>query len=101
MSQVVIVLLVIVGMSVAFFSEIIPIPATALLVPMVLQLTGVLSFNEAFAGFSSSTVVSLFTLSILAGILKQTTFLTDLQGFVTKNLVTHKNGKRYVLLAAH
>lgn len=100
MSQSLIVIIVTIIMIIAFFSGVIPIAASALAVPMVLQMTGVLSFKEAFAGFSSSTVVSLFTLFILGGILKQTTFLDDLKAFVVTKVASGKNGKRHVLLAA-
>ena len=53
MSQSLIVIIVTIIMIIAFFSGVIPIAASALAVPMVLQMTGVLSFKEAFAGFSS------------------------------------------------
>lgn len=100
MSQALIVLIITIVMIIAFFSNVIPIAASALFVPMLLQMTGVLSFNEAFAGFSSSTVVSLFTLFILGGILNQTSFLERLKVFVTTNVASGKNGKKRVLLAS-
>ena len=100
MSQALIVLIITVVMIIAFFSNVIPIAASELFVPMFLQMTGVLSFKEAFEGFSSSTTVSLFTLFILGGILGQTSFLERLRVFVSTKIASSKNGKKHVLLAS-
>ena len=59
-----------------------------------------MSFKDAWAGFSSSTVISLVVLFILGGILNQTTFLEDLKQFVVTKLGAGAKGKRRVLLAA-
>lgn len=74
--------------------------ATALMVPVCLQFTGILKFKDAWAGFSSSTVVSLVVLFILGGILNQTTFLDDLKKWVVEKLGSGSKGKRKVLLAS-
>lgn len=100
MSQALIVLIITIVMIIAFFLNVIPIAASALFVPMFLQMTGVLSFKEAFDGFSSSTTVSLFTLFILGGILNQTSFLDQLRIFVSTKIASSKNGQKHVLLAA-
>ena len=84
MSQSLIVAIILIGMIIVFFGGWIPMAAAALAVPMLLQITGILSFEEAWAGFSSDTVVSLVVLFILGGILNQTTFLSDLRVIVTK-----------------
>lgn len=100
MSQSLIVAIILIAMIISFFAGYIPMAATALAVPMLLQITGVLSFKDAWAGFSSSTVVSLVVLFILGGILNQTTFLDDLKHFVVTKLGAGAKGKRRVLLAA-
>lgn len=100
MSQSLIVAIILIVMIVSFFAGYIPMAATALAVPMFLQITGVLSFKDAWAGFSSSTVISLVVLFILGGILNQTTFLEDLKQFVVTKLGAGAKGKRRVLLAA-
>lgn len=100
MSQSLIVTIILIAMIISFFAGYIPMAATALAVPMLLQVTGVLSFKDAWAGFSSSTVVSLVVLFILGGILNQTTFLDDLKHFVVTKLGAGAKGKRRVLLAA-
>lgn len=100
MSQSLIVTIILIAMIISFFAGYIPMAATALAVPMLLQITGVLSFKDAWAGFSSSTVVSLVVLFILGGILNQTTFLDDLKHFVVTKLGAGAKGKRRVLLAA-
>lgn len=100
MSQSLIVAIILIAMIISFFAGYIPMAATALAVPMLLQITGVLSFKDAWAGFSSSTVISLVVLFILGGILNQTTFLDDLKHFVVTKLGAGAKGKRRVLLAA-
>ena len=99
MSQSLIVAIILIGMIIVFFGGWIPMAAGALAGPMLLQITGILSFEEAWAGFSSDTVVSLVVLFILGGILNQTTFLSDLRVIVTK-MGDGNKGKRKVLLAA-
>lgn len=47
---------------VLFWTEWVPVEATSLLVVCLLALTGVLTPEEAFAGFSNETVVFIFTL---------------------------------------
>lgn len=100
MPQSLIVAIILVVMIISFFAGYLPMAATALAVPMLLQITGVLSFKDAWAGFSSSTVISLVVLFILGGILNQTTFLDDLKKFVVTKLGSGAKGKRRVLLAA-
>ena len=99
MSQSLIVAITLIGMIIVFFGRWNPMGAGGLAVPMLLQITGILSFEEAWAGFSSDTVVSLVVLFILGGILNQTTFLSDLRVIVTK-MGDGNKGKRKVLLAA-
>ncbi len=100
MQQSALVAIILVAMIIVFFAGWIPMAAAALAVPMVLQMLGILSFDEAWAGFSSDTVVSLVTLFVLGGILNRTTFLEDLRQFVVSKLGTGTSGKRRVLLAA-
>lgn len=98
MSQPMIVLLVTIVMVVMFFWGYIPIAATSLFIPIALIVTGILEFDEAMAGFSDKTVVSLVALFMLGAILKNTSFLEDLKAVVLSKLASKRNGKMLVLL---
>ena len=98
MSQPMIVLIITAVMVVMFFWGYIPISATSLFIPMALIVTGILEFDEAFSGFCDKTVVSLVALFMLGAVLKQTSFLEDLKGFVLSKLAKKKHGKMLVLL---
>ena len=98
MSQSLIVALILIGMIIVFFSGWIPMAAAALTIPMLLQVFGILTFDEAWAGFASDTVINLAVLFMLGGVLNQTTFLEDLRVKVSK-LGDGNKGKRKVLLA--
>ena len=99
MSQSLIVTIILIYMVVMFFWGKIPMAATALTIPLLLQITGILKFKDAWAGFSSSTVISLVVLFILGGILNNTDFLDQLKGWVSTKLGSGVKGKRKVLLA--
>lgn len=100
MTQSLIVTVILIYMIVAFFAGFVPMAVTALTIPLLLNVTGILSFKEAFAGFSSDTVISLCLLFVLGGVLNQTTFLEDLKRWVVEKLGSGKKGKRRILLAA-
>lgn len=100
MTSSIIVAIILIAMIIVFFAGWVPMAAAALMVPVFLQITGVLSFKEAFAGFSSSTVVSLVVLFALGGVLNQTTFLDDLKKWVVEKLGSGVKGKHKVLLAS-
>lgn len=100
MTQSMIVTLILVYMIAMFFAGYIPMAVTALTIPMLLQITGILSFKDAWAGFSSNTVISLVVLFVLGGILNQTTFLDDLKKWAVERLGSGKNGKKKILLVA-
>lgn len=100
MASSIIVAIILVAMIIVFFAGWVPMAAAALMVPVFLQITGVLSFKEAFAGFSSSTVISLVVLFALGGVLNQTTFLDDLKKWVVEKLGSGVKGKHKVLLAS-
>lgn len=52
MSQSLIVTIILIYMVVMFFWGKIPMAATALTIPLLLQITGILKFKDAWAGFS-------------------------------------------------
>ncbi len=69
---------------VAFLSEKIPPDLVALLVAVALGLTGVLSPEEAFSGFSRAAVIILIAIYILAEALKRTGVTERVGGFLVR-----------------
>lgn len=65
------------GAAVMFFTEVVPLPITALLVPVALSLTGVITSKVAFSYFGDPTVI-LFMAMFIVG---EATFIT---GFADK-----------------
>ena len=98
MNQAIIVLIIMVVMIVTFFTGWIPIVAAAMGVPLLLELTGILTFSEAWAGFSNSTVISFIPIFTMAAVLTKSSFIYRLKLWV-KNLQKGKNGKFKVLAA--
>ncbi|MCI8888461.1 MAG: hypothetical protein HFG70_10305 [Hungatella sp.] len=98
MVQATIVIGITIVMAVFFFTGWLPIIATAFCVPMLLQLTGVLTFNEAWSGFANSTVISFIPIFTMAAVLKKSSFIYRLKEFV-KRLNGGKNGKFKVMFA--
>ena len=57
-TQVAMLLVILVIMSVSFFTEMLPISFTALMVPVMLQASGILKPAQAWAGFSNTTIIT-------------------------------------------
>jgi di/tricarboxylate transporter len=70
--QILLLLLVLAGATVFFSFEIVPADVVALSILVILILTGLLSAEEAFAGFGSSTFILLLGLLILTAALTRT-----------------------------
>ena len=70
--------------AVSFALEAFPIAGTAMFLPIFLGLTGVLSFKEAFAGFSDSTVILFAAMFVLGAALFQTGLARKIGLFVVK-----------------
>lgn len=65
-------LAIIVIMTISFLTEILPLGFTALMVPVLLQGSGLLTGKEAWAGFSNSTVITWIGLFIIGGVFAKT-----------------------------
>lgn len=75
-------LVVIVLMTISFLTELLPLGFTALMVPVLLQGTGLLTGKEAWAGFSNSTVITWIGLFIIGGVFAKTSFTNKIKCFV-------------------
>ena len=72
-AQVATLLAILAAMSVSFFAELLPISFTALMVPVVLQATGILKPAQAWAGFANTTIITWYGLFIIGGAFVKTT----------------------------
>lgn len=79
-----------------FFTEIIPLPITALLVPITLSLTGIISAEKAFSYFGDPTVV-LFMAMFIVG---EGTFITGFADMVGRAAVRISRGNTVLLLVS-
>ncbi len=95
--QATIVILIAIGMSVLFFTQWLPMVVTAVLVPVMLQLTGVLTAGEAWSGFSNATVISFIPIFTMMAVLKKSSFVARLQKYA-HGLSAGKNGKSKVMI---
>lgn len=84
-SQVAILLVILLVMSVSFFTELLPISMTALMVPVMLQATGILTASQAWAGFSNTTIITWYGLFIIGGAFTKTSFTKKIRTFVNQN----------------
>lgn len=84
-SQVAILLVILALMSVSFFTELLPISFTALMVPVLLQVTKILTPAQAWAGFSNTTIITWYGLFIIGGAFVKTSFTKKIRTFVNKN----------------
>ncbi len=80
--------------AVMFFTEIVPLPVTALLVPISLSLTGIVPAEKAFSYFGDPTVV-LFMAMFIVG---EGTFVTGFADLVGKTAVRISRGNAVLLL---
>ncbi|WP_045214080.1 SLC13 family permease [Desulfonatronovibrio magnus] len=70
--EIVLVLIILIAAVFLLVTEWVPMEATALLVLSSLAITGLVSYSDALAGFSSSAVVTVWAVFILSGGLTQT-----------------------------
>ena len=80
--QVAMLLVILLAMSVSFFTELLPISFTALMVPVLLQATGILTPEQAWAGFSNNTIITWYGLFIIGGAFTKTSFTKKIRTFV-------------------
>ncbi len=96
--DVLIVFAITLAMTIMFFTGWIPIIAAAMSVPLLLQLTGILTFSEAWSGFSNSTVISFIPIFTMAAVLQKSSFTYRLKAWVRK-LQSVRSGNFKVLAA--
>ena len=84
-TQVAMLLAILAAMSVSFFAELLPISFTALMVPVLLQATGILKPAEAWAGFSNTTIITWYGLFVIGGAFTKTSFTKKIRDFVNRN----------------
>ena len=84
-TQVAMLLVILVLMSISFFTEMLPISFTALMVPVMLQASGILKPAQAWAGFSNTTIITWYGLFIIGGAFVKTSFTNEIKHFVNRN----------------
>ena len=80
--QIFTVLIIIALMTVSFFTEILPLGFTALMVPVLLQGTGILNARQAWSGFSNATVITWIGMFIIGSVFAKTSFTYRIKNFV-------------------
>lgn len=83
--QIATVLVIIAIMSISFFFELLPLGFTALMVPVLLQGTGILNAQTAWAGLSNTTVITWIGLFIIGAVFAKTSFTYRIRVFIQKN----------------
>ena len=83
--QIALVLGIIVLMSLSFFFEWLPLGFTALMVPVLLQGSGILNAKEAWAGFADTTVITWIGLFIVGAVFAKTSVTYRIRDFIRKN----------------
>lgn len=83
--QLIITIAVIVGMIIGFMSGKFKLGLVAMSATTLLCLTGVLTFNEAYAYFSNSNIVMLGAIFILSGALSKTSLVLKLREWVLRH----------------
>lgn len=83
--QIATVLIIIAVMTISFFTELLPLGFTALMVPVLLEGTGILNASQAWAGFSNTTVISWIGLFIIGAVFAKTSFTYRIKMFVKRN----------------
>lgn len=84
-TQIAIVLGIIVVMTISFFTELLPLGFTALMVPVLLQGFGILTAKEAWAGFSDTTIITWLGLFVISAAFAKTSITYRIRTFVRKN----------------
>lgn len=98
--QIATVLIIITLMSISFFTELLPLGFTALMVPVLLQGTGILTANQAWSGFSNSTVITWIGLFIIGAVFAKTSFTYRIKVFIQKNTNGNPLKVMIIILAA-
>lgn len=80
-TQIAIVLGIIALMSISFFFELLPLGFTALMVPVLLQGTGILDAKTAWSGLSNITVITWIGLFIIGAVFAKTSFTYRIRVF--------------------
>lgn len=80
--QIFTVLIIIALMTVSFFTEILPLGFTALMVPVLLQGTGILNASQAWSDFSNATVITWIGMFIIGSVFAKTSFTYRIKNFV-------------------
>jgi sodium-dependent dicarboxylate transporter 2/3/5 len=93
-------LAIIVLMTISFLFEILPLGFTALMVPVLLQGSGILSGKEAWAGFSNSTVITWIGLFIIGGVFAKTSLTNKIKYFVSKHTDGNPTKVMIIILAS-
>ena len=83
--QIATVLIIIALMSFSFFTELLPLGFTALMVPVLLQGTGILNASQAWAGFGNATVITWIGMFIIGSVFAKTSFIYQIKMFVKKH----------------
>lgn len=83
--QIATVLGIILTMSISFLFEILPLGFTALMVPVMLQSSGVLNGKEAWSGFSNPTVITWIGLFIIGSVFAKTSYTYRIRDFIKHN----------------
>ena len=97
MSSAIISLIILAVVIVLFVSHIIPGAVTAVLGCLLFALTGVCSFNDAFSGFSNSTVILMFGMMVLGVAMEDTGAAKLVGGWV--NRVSAHNERLFIFMA--
>ena len=82
--QIMLVLGILFMMVVAFLTEAIPLAFTAMAVPFLFQLTGILTASEAWAGFSNTTIITWIGLFIIGAMFAKTSITYQVRRMVWK-----------------
>lgn len=93
-------LAIIVIMTISFLTEILPLGFTALMVPVLLQGSGLLTGKEAWAGFSNSTVITWIGLFIIGGVFAKTSFTGKIKVFIQKHTDGNPTKIMIIILAS-
>lgn len=97
MSSAIISLIILVACIVLFITRVIPNAVTAVLGCALLALTGVCTLNEAFSGFSNSTVLLMFGMMVVGIAMMETGVAKIIGKYVSK--VAAENERIFILIA--
>ena len=90
MDQAIITIIILLFAAIMFVWEKLPLSVTAMIVALTLTLTGVISPQEAFAGFVNKNVILFCAMFVVGGALFQTGMASKIGGLVTKFAKTER-----------